>query len=85
MSVSSVLRKTDIFTVAEKIGQYVRQGQDVTTIYPVWNAWSLPLSDWYIFSISSGYFIQCNVEPWNPGSRVQNGLRVGIVKRYMRA
>ena len=46
MSVSSVLRKTDIFTVAEKIGQYVRQGQDVTTIYPVWNAWSLPLSDW---------------------------------------
>ena len=54
MSVSSVLRKTDIFTVAEKIGQYVRQGQDVTTIYPVWNAWSLPLSDWCIFSISSG-------------------------------
>ena len=38
MSVSSVLRKTDIFTVAEKIEQYVRQGHDVTAIDPVLNA-----------------------------------------------
>ena len=32
MSVSSVLSKTDIFTVVKKIEQYVRQGHDVTAI-----------------------------------------------------
>ena len=38
MSVCSVLRKTDIFTVVEKIEQYVRQGHDITPICPVRNA-----------------------------------------------
>ena len=38
MSNRSVLSEADVFTVVEKIKQYMRQGHDVTAIDPVLNA-----------------------------------------------